>query len=395
MNKIIELAEENILHTYNRFQIVLDHGEGTRLYDTDGREYLDFFAGIGVYALGYGDKELNDTIKSQVDKLIHCSNLYYNEPAARAAARLTALTGMDKVFFTNSGAEAVEGALKAALKYAYLKDGRHDHEIIALEHSFHGRTIGALSVTGKAAYREPFEPLVADVRFGRMNDLNSVTELVNDKTCAIILETIQGEGGIYPADKEFIEGIQGLCRERDILLILDEIQCGLYRTGYAYAWQQYDVRPDIMTTAKALGNGIPVGAFVLNKKVADNSLKAGDHGTTYGGNPLATAAADKVLKLLESRHISDNVRNLTPYLEQRLDSLVAKYDCITCRRGQGFMQGLELNGVKPADIVNKGIDKGILMLTAGVNVLRLLPPLVITAEDIDRMYEILDEVFAS
>ncbi|MCR4755898.1 MAG: aspartate aminotransferase family protein [Lachnospiraceae bacterium] len=395
MNKIIELAEENILHTYNRYQIVLDHGKGTRLYDSEGKEYLDFFSGIGVYALGYGDKELNDAIKAQVDKLVHCSNLYYNEPAAKAAGKLCDLTGMDKVFFTNSGAEAVEGALKAAIKYAYLKDGRHDHEIIALDHSFHGRTIGALAVTGKAAYREDFAPFVADVKFGNMNDLDSVKNLINDRTCAIIMETVQGEGGIYPANKEFIEGIYKICNEKDILLILDEIQCGLYRTGSVYAWQQYDIKPDIMTTAKALGNGVPIGAFILNKKVADSSLKAGDHGTTYGGNPLATATAGKVLELLESRKILDNVRNLTPYLEQKLDALVDKYDCIKERRGRGFMQGLELTDVAPGEIVNKGIDRGILMLTAGTNVLRLLPPLVITKDDIDKMYEILDEVFAS
>ncbi len=395
MNKTIELAEANILHTYNRFQIVLDHGDGTRLYDDQGKEYLDFFSGIGVYALGHGDKELNDAIKAQVDKLVHCSNLYYNEPAAKAAEKLNGLTGMDKAFFTNSGAEAIEGALKAAIKYAYLKDGSHDHEIIALDHSFHGRTLGALAVTGKAAYREDYAPFVADVKFGNMNDLKSVTDLVNDKTCAIIMETVQGEGGIYPADKDFIEGIYKLCQEKDILLILDEIQCGLYRTGTPYAFMHYDVKPDILTTAKALGNGIPIGAFLLNKKVADASLKAGDHGTTYGGNPLATATACKVLELMESRKILDNVCSLTPYLEEKLDALVSKYPCIKERRGSGFMQGLELEGVKPGDIVVRGIEKGILMLTAGVNVLRLLPPLVITREDIDKMYEILDEVFAS
>ena len=270
---------------------MLDHGDGVRLYDTEGREYLDFYAGIGVYALGYGNKELNDAIKAQVDKLIHCSNLYYNEPAALAAEKLVRLARMDKVFFTNSGAEAVEGAIKAAVKYAYLKDGASDHEIIALDHSFHGRTIGALSVTGKAAYREAFKPFVADVKFAKMNDLDSVTKLVNNKTCAIIMETVQGEGGIYPADPAFLEGVYALCKEKDILLILDEIQCGLYRTGYPYAWQKYDITPDIMTTAKALGNGIPVGAFLLNEKVAKASLVAGDHGTTYGGNPLAGATA--------------------------------------------------------------------------------------------------------
>ncbi len=393
-NEIIQLAEENILRTYNRFQIVLDHGKGTRLYDHEDREYLDFFSGIGVYALGHGDKELNDAIKAQVDKLVHCSNLFYNEPAARAAKKLNKLSGMNKTFFTNSGAEAVEGALKAAIKYAYLKDGRQDHEIIALDHSFHGRTIGALAVTGKAAYREAYRPFVADVKFGQLNDLDSVKELVNDKTCAIIMETVQGEGGIYPADEDFLKGVRKICDDNDILLILDEIQCGLYRTGYPYAWQRYGIKPDIMTTAKALGNGVPIGAFLLNEKVAGASLVAGDHGTTYGGNPLAAATADKVLELLETRKVLDNVRTLTPYLEEKLDALVKKFDCIKGRRGVGFMQGLVLNA-SPADIVNKGIEKGILTLTAGTDVLRLLPPLVITKEDIDRMYEILDEVFAS
>lgn len=393
MNKIIETAENNILHTYNRFQIVLDHGEGVKLYDTEGKEYLDFFSGIGVYALGYNDKEYSDALKAQIDKLMHCSNLFYNEPAANAAEKLTKMAGMDRVFFTNSGAEAIEGALKAAIKYAYLKDGAHNHEIIALDHSFHGRTCGALAVTGKLAYREAFEPLIGKVNFANMNDLDSVKALVNDKTCAIIMETVQGEGGIYPSTPEFIEGVYKICQEKDILLILDEVQCGLGRTGYTYAWQQYNIKPDIMTTAKALGNGVPVGAFIMNKKVAENSLVAGDHGTTYGGNPFACAAVDKVLEIFEKRDIAGHVKEVTPYLEKKLDELVAKYDCITERRGMGFMQGLELT-IKPGDVVNKGIEKGILMLTAGTNVLRLLPPLVIGKEEIDKMYEILDSVFA-
>ena len=394
MNNIIETAENNILHTYNRFQIVLDHGKGVKLYDTEGKEYLDFFSGIGVYALGYGDEEYNDALKAQIDKLMHCSNLFYNEPAAKAADKLTTLSGMDRVFFTNSGAEAIEGALKAAIKYAYLKDGNHDHEIIALDHSFHGRTCGALAVTGKLAYREAFEPLISKVNFANMNDLESVKNYINDKTCAIIMETVQGEGGIYPATPEFIEGVYKICQEKDILLILDEVQCGLGRTGYTYAWQQYNVKPDIMTTAKALGNGVPVGAFLMNKKVAENSLVAGDHGTTYGGNPFACAAVDKVLDIFEKRDIAGHVKEMTPYLEQKLDELVKKYDFIAERRGMGFMQGLELT-IKPGDVVNKGIEKGILMLTAGTNVLRLLPPLVIGKEEIDKMYDILDSVFAS
>ncbi|MBP9995819.1 MAG: aspartate aminotransferase family protein [Lachnospiraceae bacterium] len=391
MNKTIELAEEHLLHTYNRFPVVLDYGKGVKLYDTDGKEYLDFYSGIGVHALGYDVEEYKDALKAQIDKIIHVSNLYYTDVCAEAACKLTKVAKMDRVFFTNSGAEAIEGALKTALKYAYNKDGKNDHEIVALDHSFHGRTCGALAVTGKAAYREAFEPLISKVNFANMNDLQSVTDAVNDKTCAIILETVQGEGGIYPATKEFIEGVYKLCKEKDILLILDEVQCGMGRTGYMYAWQQYDIVPDVVTSAKGLGNGVPVGAFMMTEKVAKNSLVAGDHGSTYGGNPLVCAAVSKVLDLFEEKKILENVNTVTPYLNKKLDELTAKHACVTAHRGMGFMQGLELT-VKPGDVVNKCMDKGLLLLTAGTNVLRMLPPLVITNDDVDKMYAILDEV---
>ncbi len=393
MNNIIETAEENILHTYNRYNIVLDHGDGVHVYDTAGKCYLDFYSGIGVYGLGNSNKEFNEALKNQIDKILHVSNLFYNEPAAKAADALVKVSGMDKVFFTNSGAEAIEGALKAALKYAYNKDGKHDHEIIALDHSFHGRTCGALAVTGKAAYREAFEPLISKVNFATMNDYDSVISLVNDKTCAIIMETVQGEGGVYPAEKDFLQKVYKLCNEKDILLILDEVQCGMGRCGSMYAFMQYDVYPDILTSAKALGNGVPVGAFLVNKKVAGSSLAAGDHGTTYGGNPFAAAAVCEVLRQYEKLDIVAHVKELTPYLESRLDELVNKYDCITSRRGLGFMQGLELS-IAPSEVINAGIEKGILTLSAGSNVLRLLPPLIITDKDVDNMYNILDDVFA-
>ena len=393
MNNIIETAEENILHTYNRYNIVLDHGDGVHVYDTAGKCYLDFYSGIGVYGLGNSNKEFNEALKNQIDKILHVSNLFYNEPAAKAADALVKVSGMDKVFFTNSGAEAIEGALKAALKYAYNKDGKHDHEIIALDHSFHGRTCGALAVTGKAAYREAFEPLISKVNFATMNDYDSVISLVNDKTCAIIMETVQGEGGVYPAEKDFLQKVYKLCNEKDILLILDEVQCGMGRCGSMYAFMQYDVYPDILTSAKALGNGVPVGAFLVNKKVAGSSLAAGDHGTTYGGNPFAAAAVCEVLRQYEKLDIVAHVKELTPYLESRLDELVNKYDCITSRRGLGFMQGLELS-IAPSEVINAGLEKGILTLSAGSNVLRLLPPLIITDKDVDNMYNILDDVFA-
>ena len=391
MKEYIDEAEAALLHTYNRYQVVLDKGDGVYLTDIEGKKYLDFCAGIAVFALGYNNREYNDALKGQIDKVIHTSNYYYNVPAVEAAVKLKKVSGMDRVFFTNSGAEAVEGALKAARKYAFLKDGKTDHEIIAMNHSFHGRSIGALSVTGNAHYREPFEPLMGGVKFADFNDLESVKAQITDKTCAIITETVQGEGGIYPATKEFLEGLRKLCDEKDIILILDEIQCGMGRTGHYFAWQAYGVQPDIMTCAKALGCGVPVGAFVLNKKAAAASLKPGDHGTTYGGNPFVCAAVSKVFDIFEKDQILSHVQGLTPYFEEKLDELVAKHDCAETRRGKGFMQGIVIKGRPVGDVVKKALAKGLLVISAGSDVLRLVPPLVITKEDIDKMAEILDE----
>lgn len=387
----MEKAEENILHTYNRFRLVLDHGDGVYLYDTDGKEYLDFAAGIAVQALGYNNKEYNEALKAQVDKLLHTSNLYYNVPIANAAERLKKASGMDRVFFTNSGTEAIEGAIKAAKKYAFTRDGHGGHEIIAMNHSFHGRSIGALSVTGNKHYQEPFEPLMPGVKFAEFNNLDSVKALVNEKTCAVIFETVQGEGGIYPASAEFIKGVRKLCDEHDILLILDEIQCGMGRTGKMFAWQHYGVKPDVMTSAKALGCGVPVGAFLMTEKVAEKSLKPGDHGTTYGGNPFVGAAADKVLEIMEREDIPGHVREIAPYLEQKLDELVEKYDFITARRGMGLLQGLVSE--KPVgQIAAKAIDEGLLVITAGSDVIRFVPPLVIEKKHVDEMIQKLERV---
>ena len=390
----IEKAEENILHTYNRFHLVLDHGEGVYLYDTDGKEYLDFAAGIAVQALGYHNKEYNEALKAQIDKLLHTSNLYYNVPIVHAAERLKAASGMDRVFFTNSGTEAIEGAIKTAKKYAFTRDGHAGHEIIAMHHSFHGRSLGALSVTGNKHYQEPFEPLMPGVKFAEFNNLDSVKALINEKTCAIIFETVQGEGGIYPATVEFIEGLRKLCDENDILLILDEIQCGMGRTGEMFAWQHYGVKPDVMTSAKALGCGVPVGAFLMTEKVAEKSLKPGDHGTTYGGNPLVGAAADKVLEIMERDDIPGHVREIAPYLEQKLDELVEKYDFITARRGMGLIQGLVSE--KPVgQIAAKAIEEGLLVITAGSDVLRFVPPLIIEKKHVDEMIQKLEHVLQS
>ena len=394
MQNIINEAESVLLHTYNRFQVVFDHGDGVCLYDVNGKEYLDFVSGIGVFALWYNNKEYNDALKAQIDKILHTSNYYYNEPAIAAAKALTKASCMDRVFFTNSGAEAVEGAIKTARKYAYTRDGHTDHEIIALEHSFHGRTMGALSVTGTPKYREAFQPMIGNIKFAEMNDFDSVLANVSDKTCAIIMETVQGEGGIYPATEEFLKNIRALCDEKDILLILDEVQCGMGRTGYMYAWQKYGIRPDIMTTAKALGCGVPVGAFLMTQKVADSSLVAGDHGSTYGGNPFVGAAIAKVFEIFEKEDICGHVQKVGAYLEQKLDEIAAKYDVIELRRGAGLMQGLVCKEPVAA-VINTALDNGLVLINAGTNIIRFLPPLTITESDVDRMAEILDRAFAA
>ena len=382
---IIKEAEESVLHTYNRYQIVLDHGEGVYLYDNEGKKYLDFAAGIAVQALGYHYPGYDEALKAQIDKLMHTSNLYYNEPAAEAADKLVRMSGMSRVFFTNSGTEAIEGAIKAARKYAWLKDGKNDHEIIAMNHSFHGRSMGALSVTGNEKYQAPFRPLIGGIRFADYNDLDSVKAQFNEHTCAVILETIQGEGGIYPATEEFLKGVKALCEEHDALLILDEIQCGMGRSGYLFAWQEYGVKPNIMTCAKALGCGVPVGAFVLDEKTASGSLVPGDHGTTYGGNPFVCAAVSKVLDIFEQDAIVNHVKEVGAYLEEKLNALVDKYDCIAARRGKGLIQGLVIQGRPVGEVVLKSMDEGLIVITAGSDVLRLVPPLVITKDHVDEM----------
>lgn len=388
VNENVLKAEENLLHIYNRFPLTLDHGDGVYLYDTDGKKYLDFAAGIAVMGLGYHNRELEDVLKEQIEKLCHTSNLYYHENCGEAAAALNRASGMDRVFFTNSGTEAIEGALKTARKYAYLKQsGRY--EIIAMENAFHGRSMGAVSVTGTKAYREPFEPMLSGVHFAEYNNLESVKALVNDKTCAILLEPLQGEGGIYPATQEFMEGIRKICDEQDILMICDEIQCGMGRTGFMFAWQEYGVRPDILTMAKAIGNGIPVGAFAVTEKVAENSMKPGDHGSTYGGNPLACMAVKKVLEIYEKNQILKHVQEVAPYLAQRLDALKEKYDCIKERRGKGLIQGIELT-VNPSGVVKKALEEGLIIITAKGNTIRFVPPLIIDKVHVDEMIEKLE-----
>ena len=396
MNKqeYMDTAEQELLHTYNRFSLVLDHGEGVYLYDTDKKAYLDFAAGIAVCALGYSNEAYKNALKDQVDKLLHTSNLYYNVPTIEAAKKALKASGMDRIFFTNSGTEAIEGAIKAAKKYAYTRDGHAGHEIIAMKHSFHGRSIGALSVTGNAHYQEPFAPLMPGVKFAEYNNLESVKELVTDKTCAVIMETVQGEGGIYPADPAFIEGVRRLCDEKDILLILDEIQCGMGRTGEMFAWQNYGVKPDIMTCAKALGCGVPVGAFFLTQRVADKSLAPGDHGTTYGGNPFVGAAVSAVFDQFKACDILGHVKEVAPYLEQKLDELVEKYDFLVTRRGKGLMQGVVCK-LPVGKVAAAALEQGLIVITAGADVLRFVPPKVNEKQHVDEMIEKLEKALLS
>ena len=380
----IDRAEHVLYKTYNRFPVVFDHGEGVKLYDTDGQEYLDFGAGIAVMGLGYSCDEVKNAVKEQVEKLPHISNLFYNEPAINAGEKLLAVSQMDKVFFTNSGTEAIEGALKIAKRYAYNKGMAPDYEIIAMKHSFHGRSLGALSVTGNDHYQEPFAPLIPNIKFAEFNNLDSVKALFSDKTCAVIMETIQGEGGIYPATEEFIKGVRALCDEHDALLMLDEIQCGMGRSGEMFAWQGYGVKPDVMTSAKALGNGVPIGVFLACGKAA-TAMVPGDHGTTYGGNPLVCAAANAVLDVFKKKDIVSHVKEVGAYLYEKLDELVAEYDCVIAHRGKGLIQGLEFNSAVGPVVTNALLEQHLVLISAGANIIRFVPPLVIEKADVDEM----------
>ena len=385
--KIIKASDEAYLGIYKRFPVAFDHGEGVHLFDAEGKKYLDFGAGIAVMALGYGHKRYNDALKAQIDKLIHTSNLFYHNPGAQAGAKVREASGLPHVFFTNSGTEAVEGALKLAKKFANA-NGKKDYEIIAMNHSFHGRSTGSLSVTGTAHYREPFEPLMPGVKFADYNDLASVEALVSDRTAAVIMETIQGEGGIYPAEEAFLKGVRALCDKYNALLILDEIQCGMGRSGWMYAYQKYGVKPDILLTAKALGCGVPVGAFVCNDRAA--SMTYGDHGTTYGGNPLVCAAVSEVFDIFRDEKILENVRSVGQYLWNKLEEVRSRHDCIVDHRGVGLIQGLEFKEA-PKEIVGRCLENGLVLISAGNNTVRFVPPLVITAADVDEMCEILEK----
>ena len=383
--------ESHVVQIYKRFDLVLERGKSVYLYDDKGQEFLDFAAGVGVCALGYAHEGFNEALKTQLDKLIHTSNFFYNENIAQAALNLAKASGLSRVFFTNSGTEAIEGAMKVARKYAYNK-GIKNVEFIAMKHSFHGRTLGALSLTANEKYQKPFKPLIRGVKFAEFNNFESVRAKLNEKTCAIVLESVQGEGGINPAQKAFYEALRKLCDEKDILLIADEIQCGKGRSGKFFAYEHFGILPDVMTSAKALGCGLSVGAFVVSEKAAQHSLEYGDHGSTYGGNPLACVAVNAVFKAFKEEKILENVKKLSPYLEKTLEELVQKYNFVQKRSGLGFMQGLSLSPkVKVADVLSKARQNKLILISCGKNDLRFLPPLIIKKEQIDEMREKLEQ----
>lgn len=390
MKQMIEKSEQYLVHSYNRYPVVLDYGKGVYLYDTNGKKYLDFGAGIAVCALGYGNERFTRVLKEQIDKGIHFSNYFYSEPLMRAAKGLAEAAGMDKVFMANTGTEANEGALKLARKYAIMQGYEERHEIISMEKAFHGRTMGALSVTGTEKYREPFNPLIGGVTFAQYNNLESVEKSMTDKTYAVIVEAVQGEGGIYPAEPEFLRGIRSLCDSHDCMMICDEIQCGMGRTGKMFAYEHYGVKPDIVTMAKGIGNGMTAGAIATTEKIAA-ALVPGDHGTTFGGNPLACAAVTATLDEFAEKDIPAHVTEMGEYLAERLQYLVETKDVAKETRGLGLMRGLELT--EPANpYILKALEKGLILMSAGTHVIRFIPPLIIERAQIDEMIAILEEI---
>jgi len=386
------LDEKYVVHTYARAPFVLERGEGVRLYDTEGKAYLDFVSGIAVNALGHGHPAIRQAIAEQMDKLMHVSNLYHTIPQARLAQMLVESCFADKVYFCNSGAESVEAAIKFARKWARTRGFTEKTEFIAFSGGFHGRTMGALALTPREHYQDPFRPLMPGAKIATFNDLASAEALMDEKTCAVIVEPLQGEGGVYPANPDFLKGLRTLCDRNGSLLIFDEVQCGLGRTGTLWAHQFYGVTPDIMTVAKPLGGGLPMGATLMTQAVAD-CIGPGDHGSTFAANPVVCAAAQAVVKTISDPAFLEHVRWAGSYLSEGLADLQAKYPCIREIRGRGLIWGLALD-IPAAPVIQAGYELGILTLNAGPQVLRLLPPLIVQRADLDEALEKLDGAFA-
>lgn len=394
MKKMMQNCEEHGFNNYSRYPVVFDRAKDGYMIDIEGTKYLDFMAGIAVNSMGYDDEGFKSALKEQIDKIIHCSNIYYNAPLIRATEILSRVSGFDKVFFCNSGTEANEGALKLARIFGKkAKNGAT--KIISFVNSFHGRTLGALSATGQPKYQKDFIPLIPDILFAEYNNFDSVKELIDDKVCAIIMEPIQGEGGVIAAEIEFVKKIRELCTKENIMLIFDEIQTGIARSGKMFTFEHLEMRPDVLTLAKGLGGGVPVGAICANKEFAQYFTPA-THGTTFGGNPLATRAVEYVLERISQKSFLNNIKNNGEYFVGKFEVLKEKHSIIKNIKGKGLLIGLEIDEIIPvADIVKKAFEKHLLVLSAGNNTLRFAPALTITRDQIDKGLEIVDSVLDS
>ena len=388
--EIKQCEETYVMHTYGRFPIALDHGKGATLWDTDGKKYIDLTSGIGVNCLGHDNEALTNAVSEQAHKLMHACNLYYTEPMVRVAKKLVTATGMGKIFFANSGAEANEGMIKLARKYSFDKYGKERNKIITLKQSFHGRTVTTLKATGQDKFHQYFFPFTEGFDYATANDIEDMKAKIDDVTCAVMMEMIQGEGGVLPLDKDFVQATAEYCKERDILLLVDEVQTGIARTGSLFCYEQYGIKPDIVSMAKGLGGGVPIGAVLASEKCQD-VLGSGTHGTTFGGNPLCCAAANTVLDIVCKPDFLKSVQEKGEYLKKEIMAIGSPK--VKTVRGMGLMLGIVVDKDERASLVNQLMDKGVLVLTAGTEAIRLLPPLVITKEEMDEAIAVMREVF--
>ncbi len=394
LNEIIDMDKKYFMNTFgNRTPVCFDHGKGINLWDIEGNKYYDFLGGIAVSAVGHSHPKLVNAIQTQAEKFIHCSNLYYIEPQAKLAKLLVENSCADKVFFANSGAEANEGAIKLARIYFKKKGMPEKFEIITLDKSFHGRTLATIAATGQDKYQKPYSPLTPTFLKVPINDLDALEKAINGNTCAVMIEPIQGESGVNLTTKEYLQGVRKLCDEKGILLIFDEVQSGLGRTGKLFAYEQFGVEPDIFTLAKALGGGFPIGALLAKDHVA-SAFEPGDHGSTFGGNPLACAAGLASIEIILSEKLVDNSEKMGNYLVEKLTGLVGKFNSIKEIRGKGLMVGIQLATENAVEIKNKLFEKGYLVGNVGKSIIRLLPPLIVSEHDIDGIVNTLDGILS-
>ena len=383
------MSKVNMMNTYGRFDILLENGEGTFVYDVNGKEYLDFVAGVAVNCLGHSHPVVINALKEQSSKIMHVSNLYWNVPQLELAEKLVQYSEQDKVFFCNSGTEATETAIKLARKYGKVSGNPEKYQILYMENSFHGRTMGALAVTGQEKYQKSFTPLMEGIQAVRFNDIEDLVKKMNSNVCGIILEPIQGEGGIVSVQKEFLNKVKELCHEYDALLIYDEVQCGIGRTGKLFAYEKYGVVPDVVCMAKGLGGGFPIGAVLAVEKAA-KAFEPGDHGCTFGGNPLACAVSLAVLKELIEGGVIEKVEEKSLYIIDKVNNFKMKYGLVKGIQGMGLMLGMVL-GSNTKEFIGKCMDKGLLLVGAGQDVVRIVPPLNVSYKEIDKALSIMEE----